>query len=245
MNLIVDIGNTLSKIALVEQGNIIYYEQAETDLAFPVRRAIEQYRPGRAIITIVGPPQPEAIAYLETHTRLLRLNRHTKLPITNAYQTPDTLGYDRIATVVGAHALYPNRNVLVIDCGSAITYDILEKNGTYTGGAISPGLTLRYKALHTFTRKLPLLSVNKSYNALGSSTDSCIHSGVQYGTLMEISGYIQSLSSIYDDLQVVLTGGDAKFFANKLKNSIFVNQKIAVIGLNHILEFNAKQEKTT
>jgi len=143
-----------------------------------------------------------------------------------------------LAGAVGANYLFPDRHVLVVDIGTAITYDLVTRQGVYKGGAISPGLRLRFKALNSYTTKLPLIEKYEVVDIIGSSTVECISSGVINGTALEIDGYIDKISSIYDDCMVVLTGGDAYFLANMLKNSIFVNPFLMVIGLNRILEFN-------
>ncbi len=150
------------------------------------------------------------------------------------------MGYDRIAAVTGAHTIYPNNNVLVIDAGTALTYDLVTAEGEYLGGNISPGMNMRFKALNKFTNRLPLLSINdEEIDLLGTSTEKAIKSGVVNGVLMEIEGFISSVSQKFTDLKVVITGGDAFSFEKRLKSSIFVISHLNLIGLNRILDYNA------
>lgn len=240
MNLIIDIGNTLVKIAVYNNDKEVYFEHFKNITEDDVNHICSKYNPGKAILSNVGNVPANVLTFLQKMPFFIQLDNKTKLPIKNNYGSPETLGYDRIAAVVGACILFPNKNVLVIDSGTAITYDIITKQLEYMGGAISPGLQLRYNALHNFTAKLPQLEKEDNIKFVGKTTSECIHSGVVNGITGEMNHFIEEISSIYDDCQIVLTGGDSIFFANKLKNSIFVNLKLSIIGLNRILEFNAK-----
>ena len=171
---------------------------------------------------------------------ILNVDATIKLPFKNLYKTPHTIGSDRLALAAAAAIQYPNINVLVIDVGSCITYDFIDKNKHFLGGGISPGLSMRYKALHTFTAKLPLLKPSPPDALFGDSTLSSIHSGTFGGLLKELDGVISDYKKNYTDLTVILTGGDAKLLANRLKNSIFANSKFLLEGLNSLLEFNTK-----
>jgi type III pantothenate kinase len=148
------------------------------------------------------------------------------------------LGIDRIALASAAVHLYINKNVLVIDAGTCITYDFINSENEYLGGAISPGISLRYKSLHTFTDKLPLLEANNSKLLIGNSTATSIHAGVVNGVLYEIDGFIEAYKNNYENLTVILTGGDAHFLRDTIKNDIFANSNFLLEGLNHILEYN-------
>jgi type III pantothenate kinase len=139
---------------------------------------------------------------------------------------------------VAANFLYPEKDILVIDAGTAITYEIVTSKGEYKGGAISPGIVLRFKSLNDHTVKLPLLEKTNEFPIIGTNTSECILSGVLNGVISEIDGYIDSVKINFPEIYVLLTGGDSNFFANKLKNSIFVNQNLLTIGLNRILELN-------
>ena len=147
---------------------------------------------------------------------------------------------DRIAGIVGAYSVFPGENVLVIDAGTAITYDLLNRKGDYLGGNISPGLNMRYKALHFYTGKLPLLQSAEDPPFIGEDTNSAIHAGVQNGLVMEMQAYINRLEEEYKNIKIILTGGDANFFDRKLKNPIFVFSNLLSIGLNFILNYNDK-----
>ena len=238
MNLIIDIGNTSTKIAIAD-GKEIRFFQRFSELAITDLMSItSEYKPKRGIVSAVGEIPVNAVDWLKQNIPLHIAGPNTNIPIKNDYSTPETLGFDRLAGVVGANYLFPDRHVLVVDIGTAITYDLVTRQGVYKGGAISPGLRLRFKALNSYTTKLPLIEKYEVVDIIGSSTVECISSGVINGTALEIDGYIDKISSIYDDCMVVLTGGDAYFLANMLKNSIFVNPFLMVIGLNRILEFN-------
>jgi type III pantothenate kinase len=170
----------------------------------------------------------------------LELNSETKLPFTNRYETPKTLGVDRLALVSASVQKYANKNVLIIDAGTCITYDFINQSNNYLGGAISPGIRLRYKSLNNLTANLPLLRTDKPKTITGNSTEASIHSGVVFGVVKEMDGIIDQYAEEYLDLTVILTGGDAKFLLNQLKNSIFANSDFLLEGLNFILDYNSK-----
>jgi len=238
MNLIIDIGNTLTKIAVANGKEVKFFHgYPELDIAdlIPI---INEFKPDLCIVSAVGKIPVNTLVWLKQNIPVHIAGANTNIPLKNEYSTPETLGFDRLAVAVGANYLFPNRNVLVIDVGTAITYDLVTGNGVYKGGAISPGLRLRFKALNDYTAKLPLIDKFEAVEIIGTSTVECISSGVINGTALEIDGYIDKISSFYEDCVVVLTGGDANFLANMLKNSIFVNPFLMVIGLNRILEFN-------
>ena len=172
---------------------------------------------------------------------LIEFNETTPIPVDNLYTTKDTLGRDRLAAIIGANNMFPASNVLVIDAGTAITYDFINSKNQYQGGNISPGLHMRFKALHHFTGKLPLLDPNDDYTLLAKNTAGAIRSGVINGMIFEINGYIQSLKKKHKDLKTILTGGDAIFFDKKLKNTIFVDQNLVLTGLNRIIEYNVNK----
>ncbi len=166
------------------------------------------------------------------------LNHQTLLPIKNLYNTPHTLGFDRIASVVAASVLFPNVNSLVIDAGTAITYDIINKNNEYLGGAISPGIYLRFKALNEFTGKLPLETFNEVKPFPSNNTSDCIKNGVVEGVVAELEYFIKKANQDFFPLQTILTGGDSKNLVKYIKNSIFVEENLVLIGLINILKYN-------
>jgi len=169
----------------------------------------------------------------------LELDTSTLLPITLNYKTLETLGKDRIALAVAAAQLYPHKNVLIIDAGTCITYDFIDKHKEYQGGSISPGIQMRFKALNTFTDKLPLINPTDNVELLGKSTSESISSGVMNGVYSEIDGIIDKYKINFPDIEVILTGGDIIYFDKKLKNNIFANSNLVLKGLNMILDYNA------
>jgi type III pantothenate kinase len=240
LNLIIDIGNTLTKVAITDNDSVVFYDRYETFTKEILISLMSKYSAQQAILSVVGRKDINLIDFIKTQLPTIDLDRNTQLPITNLYKTPETLGLDRIAAVVGANYLYPSNDLLIIDSGTAITYDIIDSNANYLGGAISPGISLRYKSLHQNTANLPLLNSFNNNLTIGGSTSECIESGVLNGIIGEVNYYIDRVKEEYPSIKVVLTGGDANFFVSKLKNSIFVVQNLVIIGLNRILDFNAK-----
>lgn len=170
--------------------------------------------------------------------RVFHFSDLTPLPFLNAYATPKTLGKDRLAAAAGAHFLWPDKNVLILDCGTCVTADIITATGTYLGGSISPGLTMRYQAMHQLTGALPLIAHQDISEPIGNTTESSIKSGAYFGLLYELNGRINHYQGIFDELHTVLCGGDATYFVNSLKYRIFANQNLVLIGLNQILKYN-------
>jgi len=168
------------------------------------------------------------------------LSHHTKLPFKNEYETPETMGPDRIAAVAGAYYLYPGRNILIIDAGSAVTYDYLSGK-TYKGGNISPGLGMRFKALHKFTGKLPLGSTLEKYGTPGKDTLNAITAGVINGLIFEINEYIRIFQEKNIDFMVILTGGDSGYLKDRIGYKVNYQPDLVLEGLNHILQYNAKR----
>ncbi|MCK5134785.1 MAG: type III pantothenate kinase [Bacteroidales bacterium] len=245
MNLVLDLGNSYGKIAVCEGIRVIesasYDKITSREIAYFHTRYTELKG---AIISSVVNYSREIIDYLgNLYSTCIELDHATSIPLKNRYQTPDTLGYDRIAAAVGAYTIYPGKTVLVIDAGTAITYDIVTSEGEFVGGNISTGLEIRFKSLNKYTNHLPHLErPDEKPMLVGSSTREAIQSGIVNGLLFEMDGFIGAISQHYPKLQVVLTGGDAKYFEGKLKSSIFVNLNLNLIGLNRILEHNADKE---
>jgi type III pantothenate kinase len=194
----------------------------------------------RTIVSSVVETEKDILDFLSKRSKLLILSNHTALPFENHYETPETLGRDRIAVVAGASSLQPGKNVLVIDAGTCITYDLLTRDNEYLGGSISPGINMRYLALNTFTGKLPLIKpeTSKQFELIGSSTEGSIRSGVQKAVLLEVDATIDAYQARFDGLVTLVTGGDAHYFDKYLKNSIFAAQNLVLIGLKKILDFN-------
>lgn len=241
MRLIIDIGNILAKVALFEESDLL----AVTYLPQLTVEALELFltnsgktRPDTAILSTVRHFDDEFIDYLKANFRLLLFSADTPLPIKNMYGSPQTLGYDRLAAAVAAAALFPARNVLIINAGTAITYDLLTNRAEYMGGAISPGLTMRLMALHNFTHKLPLVALKNETPIVGRTTEESILSGVVNATRAEMDGMIDKFNNHYDQLAIILSGGDIKYFDKSLKNSIFAIPNIVISGLNKLLAYN-------
>ena len=190
------------------------------------------------IVSSVGSFSEEELRILKQNVPVLVLSHQLKLPFSNEYATPTTLGVDRIALVSAAASQYPNENVLVIDAGSCITYDFLTSENKYLGGAIAPGMEMRYKAMHHFTANLPLLKAEVPKNLIGDSTNNSMHIGVFQGVISEIEGFIDRYIENFSHLTVILTGGDAHFLRDSIKNDIFANSNFLLEGLNYILEIN-------
>lgn len=238
-NLVIDIGNTRTKAAVFRNDEMterLMWEQCTRE---EISSVLANHRVENVILSVVGPPMEETLRnWLVAQVRFFELTPALHLPFRNLYGTPATLGKDRVAAVAGALAMFPGRNCLVIDAGTCITYDVLTAEGAYLGGNISPGIAMRFKALPTFTAALPLVERGPMQDAVGSSTETAIRNGVQYGVLWETEGMIAAMQQRLNDLNVVLTGGDADFFVKNLKSRIFANANLVLEGLNKILNYN-------
>lgn len=239
MNLIIDIGNTRAKLALFKDNKLFHIENVTHD-AFEnsALSLIEKYPIRRGIISSVIFLKKAQMEKISSKINLIELHSGLNFPFKNKYGTPKTLGVDRIALVAAAIHEFPKQNVLVIDAGTCITYDFVSAEKEYFGGAISPGIEMRYKAMHKFTSKLPLLGREEKVDFIGNSTANSMHSGVVNGVIGEIDYFVRLYKEKNGDLTVVLTGGDANFLANKLKIDIFAQPNFLLMGLNTILIYN-------
>lgn len=240
-NLIVDSGNTTIKMFLFYDGEIAQKMVCSElpELLPTLKASVSLDNIDRCIVSSVSISQSEIAEVLRPFFPVLEFSPRLNLPIIIKYGTPETLGSDRVAAVVGAVSRYPDRNVLVIDSGTAITYDIVTDKREYLGGNISPGLKTRFRALHNFTGKLPLLQVDDSMEGLfGTNTNEAIGLGVQNGILYEVEATVREFSRRFDDLLVVFTGGDSFFFEKRINFSNFAEPYLVAFGLNEILEFN-------
>jgi len=240
MNLIIDVGNTYVKFAVFEDNELLSHQAVNHENASEIAKKIISDHPKlkKGIISSVGKEDNELLKVLKKHLELLILTSKTKLPFKNKYKTPKTLGVDRMALVSASVEKFSKKNVLIIDAGTCITYDFITDKNHYLGGAISPGIRLRYDSLHNLTANLPLLEAEYPNEIIGDSTDQSIHSGVINGVLNEINGLIDEYHNKYQDLTVILTGGDTDFLAKRLKNGIFANSNFLLEGLNFILDYN-------
>jgi len=240
MNLIVDIGNTATKLAVFNSNDIVHTEVV-TGMASPehVQAVLDQYPDiSKGIIASVVRADHALRTFVQNRLFLLTLSHQTATPVANKYESPTTLGLDRLAAVAGAQATFPQKDALVIDMGTCITYDLLLASGEYFGGSISPGLNIRFKSVNTFTSKLPLVERENEFTLIGTTTETAIRSGVQNGIVAEVDGVIEEYKRLYPGLRVLLTGGDGSFFEKELKSSIFADPNLVLRGLNAILEFN-------
>lgn len=240
MNLVIDIGNTLVKYAIFDNGKMVYDEISESGLFLSkVKELFAQFpETDHALISSVGKLDKKARDIVALFCKVHVLSSTSKVPFKNSYATPQTLGVDRLALATAAFYQNPRGNTLVVDAGTCITYDMVNNIGEYVGGAISPGLRMRYRAMHQQTAGLPLLEPMDIMDFIGNSTESCMHSGVINGIAQEVDGVISQYRSRFQHLTVILTGGDAQFFDKRLKNTIFANPKFLLEGLNYLLEYN-------
>ena len=237
MYLVADAGNTRIKLAVFDGGEMVrlqvYREWSSSSLAELLRLfpAID-----RSLVCTVSEVPGWLPGLLSSHqVTYQELSHTTPLPIRIGYQTPETLGCDRIAAATGAAGQFPGANVLAIDAGTALTMDLVESNGFYPGGTISPGLRMRFSALHRQTFSLPEIEPVRDVPLIGINTHDAILAGVVNGMIYEIDNSINSLKNKYNDLHVILTGGDALYLSGHLKNTIFVNENLVLNGLNIIL----------
>jgi type III pantothenate kinase len=236
MNVIVDSGNTYSKIGWFQEEKLIRYT---TRLSFDeLIQSIRSEIPQNIIYSSVSRTGEEFRKALDLPVRIFDLTPDTPLPVRKNYDTPETLGADRIAACVGANFLYPGEDLVVIDMGTCITYDLIDATATFQGGLISPGVKMRFNAMHSFTKRLPLVEPEANAVLIGKSTKQAMQSGVMNGVTAEIEGIIDRYRHKSPALRVVLCGGDAAFFESSLKPPIFAVPELVLIGLNRILTYN-------
>jgi type III pantothenate kinase len=236
MNIVIDAGNTFTKLGIFENDKLNEKHAFERDdgLADFLRKTPVE----NILVSSVSPGAPQLLSWSIASGKRLILKASLPLPIENHYATPGTLGVDRLAAACGAHFLFPRQDCLVIDAGTCINYEFINKEGQYFGGGISPGVRMRFEAMHHHTASLPLAPAVGSPKLIGSSTIECLQSGVMNGVLGELQGTISRYSAQYPDVRVILCGGDAHFFEKDINPSIFVAPDLVLIGLNSILLHN-------
>jgi type III pantothenate kinase len=238
MQLVIDIGNTRVKAALFEKDELIHnfvFKSIDDFLSYDIS---QKYNIQNCILSSVIDGLEVFIEKLTEQFPVLVYTIHTPTPLSNCYESPYTLGSDRLAASVAANYLFLNKNVLVIDAGTCIKYNFVNNNNEFIGGAISPGLQMRFKAINTFTARLPLLEVDENFNTLiATNSKNNILSGVELGAVAEINSFIEQYKVLYPDIKVILTGGDVNFFEKRLKNPIFVDSHLILKGLNRILNY--------
>ncbi len=235
MDLIVDVGNTRIKVAVFEDGSLKEHISCEQEnLISTINKILTSHEVKRRFFSSVK----SNFGFLETDYDFIALKRTMSMPFENHYETKETLGLDRLALAASAVKLYPGFNTLVIDAGSCVTYDFVNSSKQYLGGGISPGLSMRYKAMNSFTDGLPLLDSKPTEIWLGKTTETSMRVGAEKGLVLEIDGMISHYKTEFENLHVLLTGGDAFHLASQLKNSIFANQNLVLEGLESIMTIN-------
>jgi type III pantothenate kinase len=248
MNLSIDLGNTYAKTGLFENSKLLEtnWKLTYTELI----KYVQRIRPQCIMVSSVSYSEEQLrTEFADITNEIYLLKSTTPVPIKKLYDTPETLGADRVAAAVGARVLYPDKSCVVIDMGTCITYDLVGLDDNFYGGIISPGVRMRFKAMNTFTKRLPLLEPDGIPEAIpeliGKSTKHAMQSGVMNGILSEINGFVEEYSKVLTNINVILCGGDATYFANRIKNPNFVIPELVLIGLNRILEYNVKNQDNT
>jgi len=240
----VDIGNTRTKIAVYEKDKILDIFYSPTEIFHEKILELKKETPAinELILASVGNLKEEQLQAISSRLNVKTISHSDPFPFENKYASPATLGIDRMVLASGACLMYPNQNTLIIDIGTCITYDFVTEHGTYLGGAISPGFALRYRSMHDYTAKLPLLHLQGEAPLIGTTTQESIHSGVVNGLVAEIDGIIDRYKEKYHTLTIILTGGDAKFLSMQLKNSIFVHSFFLLESLNRLYHYIKKYD---
>lgn len=236
--LAIDIGNTSVKAGFFEDGHLTEVKRFRS--VTEVREETAGYSGLPVIIASVAHTGEELRQIFSGFTRKLLLDAQTPVPLQNAYESRETLGYDRLAAAVGANGHFPGRNCLIVDIGTAVKYDFVSERNAFTGGVISPGREMRFKALHTFTKKLPLVDATDIPGLVGTHTEACIISGVMNGMVAELNGMIGSYLESYNPV-VLLCGGDAQYFETQIKYPTFAAPNLVLEGLIRILLYNVAE----
>ena len=245
MQLAIDIGNTLIKTGAFNGKILVNFQHFESLQELKQSTLFSNHKIKSAIIASVVDDFQAIAKYIESQCSLIIFSSTTPIPIKNTYKSLPTLGSDRIAAAIGAYSISPNINALVIDVGTCIKYNFINRNNEYIGGAISPGISMRFKALNNFTSKLPLIRFNQKITKLvGENTEESILNGVQLGSVMEIKGFILEYEKKYPGINIFLTGGDSTFLEQALKMSIFAEPFLVLKGLNEILLYNRNTKKS-
>lgn len=242
MNLIIDIGNTRTKFSVFNRDEVLITVPVDKFIPEHIN-VLKKEHPTLDKVIISSVKEYSSTlknALKKNFNTFIELNTDTPIPLENLYNSKETLGKDRIAAAVGANDLHPNNNILIIDAGTAITYDLVNEKQQYLGGNISPGIEMRFKALHHFTGKLPKIEYAEINKLYGKTTEEAIRAGVQNGVIFEVDKSISVFKEFYNNLKVIITGGDVNFFDKKLKNYFFVHFNLVALGLNRILEYNGE-----
>ncbi|MES2812510.1 MAG: type III pantothenate kinase [Bacteroidota bacterium] len=244
MILTIDVGNTRIKSAVFENNTIINSTSFEYENIFKeIKNILNQFEKIKVLVVAsVGKLDKSAFETFSNRVKIHFVVRDQKFPFQNNYSSPETLGIDRMVLSAGAVLQFSKKNRLVIDAGTCVTYDFIDEKDVYHGGAISPGIRLRYEAMHNYTAKLPLLTKEEPEKTIGNSTAESMHSGVVNGLSFEIDGYINELTSQKENFIIILTGGDANFLAKRLKNTIFANSNFLLESLKHLYQYQINND---
>ncbi len=242
MNLAIDIGNSFYKLGIFDGDHKVFVTRTpeltidflnELNLKYNIEKLIYS--------SVKGNDKVLESLNSKIDIIVLEVSAGCNLPFSIEYLSPDTLGSDRLAAVAGAYNKFKDRNVLIIDAGTAVTYDLLLAKGVYKGGNISPGLSMRFKALNTFTGKLPLVIPDYKYDMIGNNTVEAIRTGVQQGLIFEINEYIRTFEKEHTECKIILTGGDSEYLKDKINHQLIYMPDIVIDGLNYILEYCNKK----
>ena len=238
MNLTLDIGNTQSKLA-VFNNSLVFVKTFDSEFIIDEIDDFLISYPSIKNLIVCSVTDINLNFDKYNFDNIHFVSENSNIPFENLYLSKKSLGNDRIALVSSASLSYPGKNVLIIDAGSCITYDFINDKNQYLGGAISPGINMRYKSLNEFTSKLPLVSIESSENLVANQTIDSINVGVVNGVVFEIEGFVSQYLAKYENLTVILTGGNSVFLSNQLKISIFANQNFLLEGLNNLIKLNS------
>ena len=244
MILTIDVGNTRIKGAVFEgDTQIDTFFFTKNDFQKKIENILKTHQKiTHLVVASVGDVEKESFLEFKKEVNVHFISNEDPFPFFNDYQTPQTLGIDRMVLAAGATLQFPNQNRLVIDAGTCVTFDFIDETNKYHGGAIAPGLRLRYESLHNFTAKLPLLTLETPKDLIGKSTSESIHSGVVNGLVYEIDGFIEEYKARYSNFIIILTGGDTDFLAKRLKNTIFANSNFLLESLNQTYQYKIKND---
>jgi type III pantothenate kinase len=244
MVVVIDIGNTFIKLAIFQQDTILFKTHFhKSELQKNIESALLNYpNTTNLVVSSVAETNQTDFLPFQNLLKIHFISQLTPFPFENLYKTPKTLGIDRMVLAAGAVLQFPNQNRLVIDAGTCITYDFINHKNQYLGGAISPGIRLRYESLHNHTAKLPLLSLQEPENFIGNSTEMSIHSGIINGLTNELDGFIDQYKKDFKNFKIILTGGDTNFLAKRLKNTIFANSNFLLESLNKIYTYTYQND---
>ncbi len=239
MVLTIDVGNTRIKAAVFEENTALeIFTFEKKQLLEKIEKILKKFpKCSNLVVASVGSIEKQSFLNFEKQLKVHFFTHEDGFPFHNKYATPKTLGIDRMILAAGATLKFPKQNRLVIDAGTCITYDFIDENDNYLGGAISPGLRLRYESMHNFTARLPLLTLEAPNSYIGNSTTQAMHSGVVNGFVYEIDGFIDDYRRDFSNFIIILTGGDADFLAKRLKNTIFANSNFLLESLNQTYQY--------